>query len=226
MSWTPIWEMSEPSGPIENGTTYIVRPFMQPSKSSLERRPHLGRGRASCWSGRRPPRCSEQMKVRSSTRATSPGSEQGEVGVRAASRRRGARRSRRRSELCAEAVVLLGGAVAPVDGVGLGELGDLLDPARQGLVPGGRLGSRRLRRSSVSCSTPIWGAAVGRRPQSAGSAACRGRDTVIVAQTNGHRLRISHPDRLANRLMEPDRSGHESATPRPGTGPSSSPQSR
>ena len=26
----PTWAMCEPSGPIENGTTYIVRPFMQP----------------------------------------------------------------------------------------------------------------------------------------------------------------------------------------------------
>ena len=32
-------------------------------------------GRASCWSGRRPSSLSEQMKVRSSTRATSAGSE-------------------------------------------------------------------------------------------------------------------------------------------------------
>ena len=33
------------------------------------------RARASCWSGRRPPRCAEQMNVRSSTRATSSGSD-------------------------------------------------------------------------------------------------------------------------------------------------------
>ena len=53
-------------------------------------------GRASCWSGRRRPRAREQMKVRSSTRATSPGSRAREVGVRAAWRRRAARTSRRR----------------------------------------------------------------------------------------------------------------------------------
>ena len=35
MSCTPICGLSEPSGPIENGTTYIVRPSMQPSKSSF-----------------------------------------------------------------------------------------------------------------------------------------------------------------------------------------------
>ena len=30
MSWTPMWAMGDPSGPIENGTTYIVRPRMAP----------------------------------------------------------------------------------------------------------------------------------------------------------------------------------------------------
>ena len=30
-----MWAIGEPSGPIENGTTYIVRPSMQPSKRSL-----------------------------------------------------------------------------------------------------------------------------------------------------------------------------------------------
>src|SRR4051794_38992964 len=32
VSWTPIWDLSEPTGPIENGTTYIVRPRIDPSK--------------------------------------------------------------------------------------------------------------------------------------------------------------------------------------------------
>ncbi len=30
VSCTPMWAMGEPSGPIENGTTYIVRPFIAP----------------------------------------------------------------------------------------------------------------------------------------------------------------------------------------------------
>ena len=30
VSWTPTWLLSEPSGPIENGTTYIVRPRIEP----------------------------------------------------------------------------------------------------------------------------------------------------------------------------------------------------
>ena len=33
VSSTPIFAMFEPTGPIENGITYIVRPFMQPSYS-------------------------------------------------------------------------------------------------------------------------------------------------------------------------------------------------
>src|SRR5688572_15892998 len=38
-SSTPMWAIGEPSGPMENGTTYMVRPFMQPSKRgcSVER---------------------------------------------------------------------------------------------------------------------------------------------------------------------------------------------
>ncbi len=30
---TPSRASGEPSGPIENGTTYIVRPFIEPAKS-------------------------------------------------------------------------------------------------------------------------------------------------------------------------------------------------
>ena len=32
MSCTPTWDLSEPIGPIENGITYIVRPFIEPAK--------------------------------------------------------------------------------------------------------------------------------------------------------------------------------------------------
>ena len=31
----PMWAMWEPKGPIEKGTTYMVRPFMQPSNKGL-----------------------------------------------------------------------------------------------------------------------------------------------------------------------------------------------
>ena len=30
VSCTPMWAIGEPSGPIENGTTYIVRPRIAP----------------------------------------------------------------------------------------------------------------------------------------------------------------------------------------------------
>ena len=32
VSCTPMWALSDPSGPIENGTTYKVRPRIEPSK--------------------------------------------------------------------------------------------------------------------------------------------------------------------------------------------------
>src|SRR5579859_7500398 len=30
---TPSWEIGEPTGPMQNGTTYMVRPAMQPANS-------------------------------------------------------------------------------------------------------------------------------------------------------------------------------------------------
>ena len=71
---TPMCAMGEPSGPMLKGTTYIVRPRMQPLKSpSRVLRISAGStqllvGPASSW-------VAEQMNVRSSTRATSEGSE-------------------------------------------------------------------------------------------------------------------------------------------------------
>ena len=32
---TPMWAMGEPSGPIEKGTTYMVRPFIDPRNRSV-----------------------------------------------------------------------------------------------------------------------------------------------------------------------------------------------
>ncbi len=69
---TPMWEIVEPTGPMLNGMTYIVRPRMQPSNFGLRRAFILSGaiqllvGPASSWS-------TEQMNVRSSTRATSLG---------------------------------------------------------------------------------------------------------------------------------------------------------
>jgi hypothetical protein len=70
-----MWAMGLPSGPMLNGTTYMVRPRMQPSNSgaSVAR---ISAGAIQLLVGPASSFCSEQMKVRSSTRATSDGSEQ------------------------------------------------------------------------------------------------------------------------------------------------------
>ena len=59
---------------MQNGTTYIVRPRMQPenSGSSVAR---ISSGAVQLFVGPASSSFSEQMKVRSSTRATSLGSE-------------------------------------------------------------------------------------------------------------------------------------------------------
>ena len=66
--------MGEPSGPIEKGTTYMVRPFMLPEYS--ERISSLSSAGARQWLvGPASISCSHAMNVRSSTRATSSGSD-------------------------------------------------------------------------------------------------------------------------------------------------------
>ncbi len=71
---TPQCAMCEPNGPIENGTTYIVRPRMQPSNrpSSVSR---ISFGSTQLFVGPASSLVLEQMKVRSSMRATSLGSD-------------------------------------------------------------------------------------------------------------------------------------------------------
>ena len=66
--------MADPTGPMEKGTTYMVRPCMQPLNrpSSLAR---ISTGSAQLLVGPASSLSFEQMKVRLSTRATSRGSE-------------------------------------------------------------------------------------------------------------------------------------------------------
>ena len=116
---TPMYESGEPSGPMLNGTTYIVRPRIAPrnSSSSFAR---ISAGSIQLLVGPASASRSEQMKVRSSTRATSLGSvvaqyEPGACG--GVELDEGARVD----ELLAEQLVLLVGAVEPVDGVGLAQ---------------------------------------------------------------------------------------------------------
>src|ERR1044072_5828104 len=80
VGWTPMWAIGEPSGPIEKGTTYMVRPTMQPLKRpfSFSR---ISAGSHQLLVGPASSSLSEQMKVRSSTRATSPGWGGGRGGV-------------------------------------------------------------------------------------------------------------------------------------------------
>ena len=108
-----MWAIGEPSGPMLKGITYIVRPRIAALEQLVERRPHLVRvqpvvGRPGVLSS------SEQMKVRSSTRATSPGSLRARKQLGRSSSREpdeGARLDQRR----AEPVVLVLRAVAPVE---------------------------------------------------------------------------------------------------------------
>jgi len=66
--------LGEPSGPMLKGMTYSVRPRMQPSNKprSVAR---ISRGGTQLFVGPASALLALQMKVRSSTRATSPGSE-------------------------------------------------------------------------------------------------------------------------------------------------------
>ena len=74
VNWTPIWDMGPPMGPMLNGSTYMVRPCMQPLNSSLSFL-RISNGLTQLLVGPAPSFESEQIKVRSSTRATSPASE-------------------------------------------------------------------------------------------------------------------------------------------------------
>src|SRR6266511_2017069 len=69
-----MYESGEPSGPMLNGTTYIVRPRIEPRKSSV-RWARISPGSLQLLVGPASSSRSEQMNVRSSTRATSLGSE-------------------------------------------------------------------------------------------------------------------------------------------------------
>ena len=74
MSCTPICDIGEPTGPMLNGRTYIVRPRIEPSNSAFSLR-RISNGSSQLLVGPAASFESEQMKVRSSTRATSLGSD-------------------------------------------------------------------------------------------------------------------------------------------------------
>lgn len=70
----PTCEMGPPTGPIEKGTTYIVRPRIDPSNTSRSSA-RMASGSRQLLVGPASASSREQMKVRDSTRATSLGFE-------------------------------------------------------------------------------------------------------------------------------------------------------
>ena len=146
VSWTPMCAIGEPSGPIENGTTYIVRPFIDAAEEAGQRLAHLAGlapvvGRPGVGLALR----ADEGAVLDARDVTGVGARQ--VGVGALRVRELLERARV-DELLAEAVVLLRRPVAPVDRGRLGQLRDLFDPGPQAFVLG-----RGLRRAlSLRCS--------------------------------------------------------------------------
>src|SRR5215204_1511427 len=74
VSCTPICDMGDPMGPMLNGSTYIVRPAMQPLKSPFNVF-RISKGFTQLFVGPAASLDKAQINVRSSTRATSVGSE-------------------------------------------------------------------------------------------------------------------------------------------------------
>ena len=132
VSCTPICAIGEPIGPMLNGSTYIVRPRMQPSNSSLQLAPHFVGidpvvGRAGVV-----------LRQRADERAVLDARHVARVGPRVVTARpellveldeRAAR-----NHLRAQRVVFLLRSVDPMDEMRLRERRDLLDPLEQMLV--------------------------------------------------------------------------------------------
>ena len=139
--------VGEPSGPMTYGMTYIVRPFIEPSKSApsflyaSSGAIQLLVGPASSFVGRADE--GELLDARDVVRVAAMEVAAGQLLL--VERREDALRDR----LLGEPVLLLLGAVAPHDAVGLGEPGHLVDPIEEVLVLGQRLSGgigRRLHR--------------------------------------------------------------------------------
>ena len=69
-----MWAIGDPIGPMENGTTYIVLPRMQPSNKGFNVA-LISLGSTQLLVGPASSFLAEQINVLSSTRATSSGSE-------------------------------------------------------------------------------------------------------------------------------------------------------
>src|SRR6476620_10762377 len=84
---TPNMGFSASTGPMQNGMTYMVRPRMHPRYSSVMT-DFISAGSIQLLVGPASASSTEQMKVRSSTRATSLGSDAHQKELGFASRRR------------------------------------------------------------------------------------------------------------------------------------------
>ena len=71
---TPSIGLAAPSGPMQYGMTYMVRPRIEPRNRSVSSA-FMSPGSIQLLVGPQSSGLCEQMKVRSSTRATSEGSE-------------------------------------------------------------------------------------------------------------------------------------------------------
>ena len=74
VTWTPTCDRGPPTGPIENGTTYMVRPRMLPA-NTVSSSVRMADGSRQLFVGPASDSSTEQMNVRDSTRATSSGSD-------------------------------------------------------------------------------------------------------------------------------------------------------
>ena len=139
---TPMYESGEPSGPMLNGTTYMVRPRIEPRNSSSS----LARISAGAFQLLVGP-ASTSLGRADEGAVLDPG-DVARVGVRPV--RAGPLRRVELGEgagvdqLLAQELVLRVGAVEPVDGVRLAELDHLVDPREQSGVTGGGLHERHV----------------------------------------------------------------------------------
>ena len=137
---TPMYDSGEPSGPMLNGTTYIVRPAHASPEQPVERRPHLG-GVLPVVRGP-----GVDLALGADERAVLDAGDVFGIGTRPV--RAGAALRVERDEgagldeLLAEHLELGVGTVAPVHRVGLAELHHLVDPANESLVLRGGLHER------------------------------------------------------------------------------------
>ena len=132
VSSTPNIGFSASTGPMQNGMTYIVRPRMHPRYSSVMT-DFISAGSIQLLVGPASASSTEQMKVRSSTRATSRGSEAHQKELGLASRRRKVPAS---TSLLGEPLPLLVAAVDPDHLVRGRQLGHLPHPRQQAGVRG------------------------------------------------------------------------------------------